>query len=208
MSDIKSKSSTSTVKVSFSADKKKSRKLKKNALQEVNILEEYRNDPKYKTELCKSFAETSFCMYGNKCRFAHGKHEVFEKTINHPKYKQKNCLSYFQNGYCIYGPNCHFKHNEKKIDQTNRTYYTYLLNLIELNINEKIKSHDIKFFDEEDSYESESFKSSNSSVSSDKEKIPLILNELIEDKLKSYMKRLPVFIKISQEENFFDGERH
>jgi butyrate response factor 1 len=207
MSEKKSKSSNTTVKVSFSADKKKSRKLKKNALQEVNILEEYKNDPKYKTELCKSFTETSFCMYGNKCRFAHGKHELFEKTINHPKYKQKNCLSYFQNGYCIYGPNCHFKHNEKKINQTNRTYYTYLLNLIELNLNEKVKNYDIKFFDEDEFYESESFKSSNSSVSSDKEKMPLILNELIEDKLRSQIKRLPVFTKISRDETLFQAER-
>jgi butyrate response factor 1 len=173
----------------------------------VNILEEYKNDPKYKTELCKSFTETSFCMYGNKCRFAHGKHELFEKTINHPKYKQKNCLSYFQNGYCIYGPNCHFKHNEKKINQTNRTYYTYLLNLIELNLNEKVKNYDIKFFDEDEFYESESFKSSNSSVSSDKEKMPLILNELIEDKLRSQIKRLPVFTKISRDETLFQAER-
>lgn len=206
MSDKKSKSTNTSVKVSFSADKKKNRKLKKNATQEVNFLEEYKNDPKYKTELCKSFTETSFCVYGNKCRFAHGKHELFEKTINHPKYKQKNCLSYFHNGYCIYGPNCHFKHNEKKIDQTSRTYYTYLLNLIELNAKEKVKRHGIKFFDEEESVDSESFKSSNSSVSSENEKHESIFIELIEEKVRQKFKSLPVFSKIRQEESIVQCE--
>ena len=67
---------------------KKKLKMKKNAMDPVNFEEERKNDPKYKTELCKSFMETNFCVYGNKCRFAHGfKELVVKKQINN--YKQK-----------------------------------------------------------------------------------------------------------------------
>ena len=33
------------------------------------LLKENRNDPKYKTELCKTFSEKGSCPYGSKCRF-------------------------------------------------------------------------------------------------------------------------------------------
>ena len=69
---------------------KRKLKMKKNAMDPVNFEEEKKNDPKYKTELCKSFMETNFCVYGNKCRFAHGYKElVVKKQINN--YKQKLC---------------------------------------------------------------------------------------------------------------------
>jgi hypothetical protein len=209
MTDKKCKSSSGTVKLSFSADKKKSRKMKKNAAQEVNFLEEYKNDPKYKTELCRTFAESGTCVYGNKCRFAHGKEELFEKTVNHPKYKQKNCLSYFQNGYCIYGSCCHFKHNEKKIDETQRTFYTYLLNLIELNLNDKIKNQSGCFFDEDDdsSLNIDQYKSTNSSVSNETTKNDSVVLELIEEKIKQKFRRLPVFSQIAIEENCLPSEK-
>ena len=57
-------------------------KMKKNAFEPVNFEEEKKRDPKYKTELCKSWVETNFCPYGNKCRFAHGKNELVSKHIN------------------------------------------------------------------------------------------------------------------------------
>ena len=88
-----------------------------------------KNDPKYKTELCKSFMETNFCVYGNKCRFAHGYKElVSKKQINH--YKQKMCNSFFNKGYCPYGNRCNFKHDERKIEQIELPYYySHLLSL-------------------------------------------------------------------------------
>ena len=190
-----------SLKTSFSADKKKCRKFKKNASEEVNFVEEYKNDPKYKTELCKTFAETSFCIYGNKCRFAHGKDELFEKSVNHPKYKQKNCMSFFKNGCCIYGSQCHFRHQEKKISQTNRTYYTYLLNLIELNIQEKFKTKGLNYFDEENEVlKIENFRSSNS-VSNENQESNSIFIGLIEEKIKQKLKRLPVFSQILSQTN-------
>ena len=101
---------------------KKKLKMKKNAMDPVNFEEERKNDPKYKTELCKRFMETNFCEYGNKCRFAHGYNElVVKKQINH--YKQKLCNSFFNKGYCPYGNRCNFKHDERKIQQIPLPYY-------------------------------------------------------------------------------------
>ena len=77
-------------------------KLKKNALDKVDFEEEKKNDPKYKTELCKSFMENHFCQYGNKCRYAHGKDDlVIKEKINN--YKRKLCKSFFKEGFCTYG---------------------------------------------------------------------------------------------------------
>ena len=108
---------------------KKKLKMKKNAMDPVNFEEEKKNDPKYKTELCKSFMETNFCCYGNKCRFAHGYKElVVKKQINH--YKQKTCNSFFNKGYCPYGSRCNFKHDERKLEQIGVPYYfSHLISL-------------------------------------------------------------------------------
>jgi len=66
---------------------------------------------RYKTELCRSYHETGFCKYGEKCQFAHGYHEI--RSLNrHPKYKTVLCRTYHCTGYCPYGPRCHFLHDE------------------------------------------------------------------------------------------------
>lgn len=65
----------------------------------------------YKTELCRSFQETSFCRYGAKCQFAHGEHEL--RTVQrHPKYKTAMCRSFMKTGTCNYGERCHFVHEK------------------------------------------------------------------------------------------------
>ena len=102
-------------------------KLKKDALEFVDYHKEFQSDSKYKTEMCKSWSETGFCAYGNKCRFAHGKDELFGKIILCKKYKQKDCMSFFNNNYCCYGSRCHFRHQEKKLKDLDRSYYNYLL---------------------------------------------------------------------------------
>src|SRR4051794_20462125 len=107
--------STSISSNSSTECKPKPNKLKKDAMEFVDYMKEYQTDPKYKTELCKSFTETGFCAYGNKCRFAHGRQELFDKIVNCKKYKQKECLSFFKNKYCCYGSRCHFKHEERKL---------------------------------------------------------------------------------------------
>lgn len=101
---------------------KKKLKMKKNAMDPVDFEEEKRKDPKYKTELCKSFMETNFCVYGNKCRFAHGYKELVVKAqINN--YKKKMCNSFFKFGFCPYGSRCNFKHDERKIEDFEIPYY-------------------------------------------------------------------------------------
>lgn len=110
-------------------DKQLRIKLKKNALEFVDHDCEKKNDPKYKTEMCKSWSQTGFCVYGNKCRFAHGRHELYIKpTVTATKYKQKDCNSFKEQGYCLYGTRCNFKHDQRRFDDLERSYHTlYLL---------------------------------------------------------------------------------
>jgi hypothetical protein len=112
------------MKVLSNNDKQKV-KLKKHALEYVNFEEEKKNDPRYKTELCKSWSETGFCVYANKCRFAHGRHELSIKPIETGKYKVKECNSFKEVGYCMYGTRCNFKHDERKVDMLERSYYYF-----------------------------------------------------------------------------------
>jgi hypothetical protein len=102
-------------------------KLKKHANDFVDFEQEKKNDPKYKTELCKSFSETNFCVYGNKCRFAHGRQELFGKPIDQNKYKVKECNSFKDNGFCMYGSRCNFKHYERKMDSIDISYFYYMM---------------------------------------------------------------------------------
>jgi hypothetical protein len=112
------------MKVLSNNDKQKP-KLKKHALEFVNFEEEKKSDPKYKTELCKSWSETGFCVYGNKCRFAHGRHELSIKPMDTGKYKMKECNSFKELGYCMYGTRCNFKHDERTMDSIDRSYYYF-----------------------------------------------------------------------------------
>jgi hypothetical protein len=84
-------------------------------------------DMNYKTELCRTWVEKNYCPYKEKCRFAHGKKDLHEKSINSKHYKQKECNSFYKKGFCPYGPRCHFKHEERKLDDISRPYYQLLL---------------------------------------------------------------------------------
>lgn len=66
---------------------------------------------RYKTELCRPFEENGKCKYGDKCQFAHGKHEL-RHLPRHPKYKTELCRTFHTSGFCPYGPRCHFIHNQ------------------------------------------------------------------------------------------------
>lgn len=66
---------------------------------------------RYKTELCRSFEETGFCKYGEKCQFAHGTNEM-KCLPRHPKYKSELCRTFHTSGFCPYGMRCHFIHSE------------------------------------------------------------------------------------------------
>ena len=67
--------------------------------------------PRYKTELCRTFAEHGSCRYGDRCQFAHGRADL-RAVARHPKYKTDLCRTYHTTGLCPYGPRCHFIHND------------------------------------------------------------------------------------------------
>ena len=83
---------------------------------------EQKKDPKYKTELCKTFTETGKCPYGYKCRFAHGKEELLSKLIN-SNYKKKDCKTFSEIGFCPYGSRCSFRHDERTINDIHLPFY-------------------------------------------------------------------------------------
>ena len=126
-------------------EKSKKQKLKKNALENVDFEEEKRRDPKYKTELCKSFMENNFCQYGNKCRFAHGEDELVikEKNVN---YKKKLCKSFFNEGFCTYGKRCNFQHDQRKLSEIHLSLYS--INLLIFPKRKLIKGRRLKVFEE------------------------------------------------------------
>jgi len=66
---------------------------------------------RYKTELCRSFAETGQCRYGVKCQFAHGVDEL-RPLARHPRYRTELCHSFHVNGFCPYGSRCNFIHSD------------------------------------------------------------------------------------------------
>lgn len=127
----------------LSINAKSKMKLKKNALDPVDFAEEKRNDPKYKTEMCKTWIETGFCPYGNKCRFAHGKSELLFKPTS-SSYKKKPCKSFMLKGYCPYGTRCNFRHDERKLSEIPLSYYYIKLFVM----NELSSSKRLKVFEE------------------------------------------------------------
>jgi hypothetical protein len=112
----KAKSAPGTLSVSdlsennFEIDVCPKRK-KFNTVEERRLfVEEYKR--KYKTELCKNWELKKVCKFGDKCCFAHGRHELKNKTSIHMKYKTKPCKQYHQTGYCPYGQRCQYLHKE------------------------------------------------------------------------------------------------
>lgn len=74
------------------------------------------NTMRYKTEMCRSFAENGYCRYGDKCQFAHGLSEL-RATSRHPRYKTEMCKAFHSTGFCAYGARCNFIHKDADLDQ-------------------------------------------------------------------------------------------
>jgi hypothetical protein len=95
---------------SFEIDVCPKRKRFNNPEERKQFVDDYRR--KFKTELCKNWELRGQCKFGDKCCFAHGKHELKSKTFSHMKYKTKPCKQYYQTGYCPYGMRCQYLHRE------------------------------------------------------------------------------------------------
>lgn len=110
-------------------------KLDKRSSDELNKKTPSIDDAKYKTEMCKNWEERGRCNYGKKCRFAHGKHELVDKSlINKDRYKSKLCNSFHASFFCPYGQRCLFIHSQpKKIeDIMTKSQYRRQLNALTL----------------------------------------------------------------------------
>lgn len=76
------------------------------------------NDPfKYKTEMCKNYAEKGRCHYNEKCQFAHGWHELTVAPehlfrVTRKSYRSRRCKNFWSTGQCMYGLRCQFGHYE------------------------------------------------------------------------------------------------
>ncbi|KAF6771972.1 hypothetical protein AHF37_08061 [Paragonimus kellicotti] len=86
---------------------------------------------RYKTELCNRYM-TNFvggCVYGSRCRFAHGLTEL-RISFHHVRYKTELCFGFHKLGHCAYGRRCTFIHDESveklsAIRLLNRLLQTY-----------------------------------------------------------------------------------
>ena len=87
-------------------------------------------NPRYKTTLCKKFANGQGCPYGDKCQFAHGAQElrmnnvqgIPQNMLNLNKsqnsllnYKIVKCKNWDKDGTCKYGAHCTFAHGDEEL---------------------------------------------------------------------------------------------
>ena len=78
----------------------------------------FKNDEKFKTEICKNFSLTGLCKWGDKCSFAHGKQELRSRIIRNDCYKTKICNHYHKAGFCPYSSRCQYFHfSQNKVFQ-------------------------------------------------------------------------------------------
>ena len=78
---------------------------------------------KFKTEMCRNWELNGKCKFGSECTFAHGTHELLQKSHIPQNYRTKECKNFYQNLYCSYGERCQFYHSVKPEDiypQTDR----------------------------------------------------------------------------------------
>lgn len=84
----------------------------------VSTEESPRSNPplnKEKSQLCKRFIENGCCPYQQRCKFAHGLHELKKNHQQNSKYKTKTCGSFLQDGCCLFGNRCNFIHTSTQI---------------------------------------------------------------------------------------------
>lgn len=84
-------------------------------------------DPtKYKTKLCRNFAQKGHCAFGDSCSFAHGPHDLHnfnpmqhqphQPPVHPPRFKTRLCRHFQSNGQCPYMDKCGFAHGEAELN--------------------------------------------------------------------------------------------
>lgn len=68
---------------------------------------------KFKTEMCRNWELNGKCKFGVECTFAHGSHELLQKSHIPSNYRTKECKNFYTNLYCSYGERCQFYHSVK-----------------------------------------------------------------------------------------------
>ena len=102
----------------------------------------------YKRELCKNWAETNFCRFGDKCQYAHGPEELSEdhhlylqEQAKQPndKYKSQNCRAFYREKLCMYGKRCHFRHEFRSFKKIHRHFYMCHLSALKYTHNDLLQ---------------------------------------------------------------------
>merc|ERR1712223_1599981 len=94
-----------------------------------------KDNPAYKTSLCKNYMMGMYCQFADRCQYAHGRHELrdkpatvppselpeeikkklTEKAKNLPGYKTKLCNNFEIDNECQYADMCHYAHGEEEL---------------------------------------------------------------------------------------------
>jgi len=70
------------------------------------------NTSLYKTEMCRNTLRGNKCAHGDKCVFAHAKHELRPRN-RHMRYKTDVCRNYHRHGVCRFGDRCVYIHEKE-----------------------------------------------------------------------------------------------
>lgn len=91
----------------------------------------------FKTELCRNFTERGKCDYGDRCKFAHGEHDLRPRHFDR-KYKTQLCRNYHETGECRFKTRCKFIHDEQHVTIEGKKWMVSLTeNIMRLQLNEK-----------------------------------------------------------------------
>jgi hypothetical protein len=90
---------------------------------DIWLNDQMRNNPIFRTQLCRNWENGGTCTHGSMCLFAHGEEQLrsFNKNdqfrslpVDKTKFKTKLCINWM-NGGCKFGDRCHFAHGDEDL---------------------------------------------------------------------------------------------